>query len=307
MTDFLPGPIHTEEHVRQRRLERRRRRRRRRIAFIVIVVVVVAAIVAAVVLATGHKGEAKPKPAGTHKATPSAKPKASHTASPTSGAQAAASVSPSPAATATTTTAQQSSSAELAGASRPRIVQDPVPYGPARKAEMAQYSLKHYGQDTWVLRPSAIVLHYTAGPSYSAAHATFESNATNLGELPGVASHFIIDKDGTIYQQVPLDVRCRHTIGLNHCAVGIEFVQEATSSPSTATAAIFARKAQLGAGLRLVAWLQAKYGIADRNVIGHGMANSSPLFKDLEGWRNDHVDWEAPAVARFQGLLDQMK
>jgi hypothetical protein len=259
------------------------------------------------VLATGHKGEAKPRPTGTHKATPSTKPKASHTASPTSGAQTAASVSPSPAATATAGASQQSSSAQLASATPPHIVQDPVPYGPPRKAEMARYSLKHYGQDTWVLHPSAIVLHYTAGPSYAAAHATFESNATNLGELPGVASHFIIDKDGTIYQQVPLDVRCRHTIGLNYCAVGIEFVQEATSSASTATAAIFARKAQLKAGLRLVAWLQAKYGIADKNVIGHAMANSSPLFKDLEGWRNDHVDWEAPAVARFQRDLAQLK
>ena len=28
-----------------------------------------------------------------------------------------------------------------------------------------------------------------------------------------------------------------------------------------------------------------------RDVIGHAMANHSPYFKDLEGWRNDHTDW----------------
>ena len=26
-------------------------------------------------------------------------------------------------------------------------------------------------------------------------------------------------------------------------------------------------------------------------MIGHAMANHSPYFKDLEGWRNDHTDW----------------
>jgi len=168
---------------------------------------------------------------------------------------------------------------------------------------MADYSRRHYGQDTWVLKPSVIVLHYTASATYAAAHATFASNARNLGELPGVASHFLIDKDGTIYQQVPLDVRTRHTIGLNYCAVGIEFVQEAGRAPAWAIDQIFARPAQLEAGLRLVAWLQAAYGIDARNVIGHAMANSSPLFKDLLGWRNTHVDWNAAAVARFKRAL----
>ena len=44
-------------------------------------------------------------------------------------------------------------------------------------------------------------------------------------------AHFVIDEDGTIYQQVPLDVRCRHAVGLDWCAVGIEFVQPASSGP----------------------------------------------------------------------------
>ena len=35
-------------------------------------------------------------------------------------------------------------------------------------------------------------------------------------------------------------------------------------------------------------------------VIGHGMANSSPLFLDKQGWRNDHVDWLKPEVKEFR-------
>ena len=147
------------------------------------------------------------------------------------------------------------------------------------------------------------MLHYTAGGSYASAHSTFSTNAENLGELPGVAAHFIIDKDGTIYQQVPLDVRSRHTIGLNHVAVGIEFVQEAGRvRRGRSTRSSSARRRSTPAS-QLVAWLQAKYGITTDHIYGHGTANDSPLFKDNEGWRNDHVDWDAAAVARFKKKL----
>ena len=46
----------------------------------------------------------------------------------------------------------------------------------------------------------------------------------HLGELPGVCAHFVIDTDGTIYQLVNLRVRCRHAIGMNWTAIGIEHV-----------------------------------------------------------------------------------
>ena len=34
----------------------------------------------------------------------------------------------------------------------------------------------------------------------------------------------MIDTDGTIYQLVPLTIMCRHTVGLNDTAIGIEHV-----------------------------------------------------------------------------------
>jgi hypothetical protein len=33
------------------------------------------------------------------------------------------------------------------------------------------------------------------------------------------------------------------------------------------------------------------------------MANDDKDFRDLVGWRNDHVDWQRPEVLRFRQLV----
>jgi len=302
VNDFFGGERRPGEHgARMERREASRRRSRRRRVFALVVVVLLALAVAAVVLQPWHWAGLGGSPSAA--ATP-AQPGVAAAASPSTSPAAdspsdSPSSSPSPSPTSSPVGTVGGGTAIVA----PAIVRDLVPYGPQRKAQMAAFSKRHYGQATWVLQPRLIVLHYTATATYAAAHATFAANAPALGELPGVAAHFVIDEDGTIYQQVPLDVRCRHTVGLDWCAVGIEFVQPAVSGPSQAIAQIFARPRQIAAGLRLVAWLQARYDLSSDDVIGHAMANSSPLFKDLLGQRNDHVDWNAAAVARFRKAL----
>jgi N-acetylmuramoyl-L-alanine amidase-like protein/zinc carboxypeptidase len=187
---------------------------------------------------------------------------------------------------------------------RPRIDHDPIPYGRVRKREMAAYSARHYGQRTWRLRnPHVIVLHFTAGSTYSSAWNTFAANAPDLGELPGTCSQFVIGKTGGIHELVPPTIRCRHTIGLNYTAIGIEMVQEAGPSSHWADRQILDRRPQIRAAVHLVAWLKLRYGIAMRNVIGHAMANRSPFFKDLEGWRSDHTDWLHRDVVVFRQRL----
>jgi len=285
----------------ERRRESRRRSRRRRIFALVVVVLLALAVTAAVLQPWHWAGlTGSPSAAATTPAQPGVAAAVSPAASPTASSPTAVpSRSSSPSATSSPVDGGGGGAAIVA----PAIVRDLVPYGPQRRAQMAAFSKRHYGQDTWVLHPRVIVLHYTATDTYGSAHATFAANAPALGELPGVAAHFVIDEDGTIYQQVPLDVRCRHTVGLDWCAVGIEFVQPASSGPTQAIAQIFARPRQIAAGLRLVAWLQARYDLSTDDVIGHAMANSSPLFKDLLGQRNDHVDWNAAAVTRFRKAL----
>jgi N-acetyl-anhydromuramyl-L-alanine amidase AmpD len=187
---------------------------------------------------------------------------------------------------------------------RPELSRDRIAYSHERKREMAAYSERHYGHREWRLRnPKVIVLHFTDGPSWQSARSEFARNAPNLGELPGVCSHFIVDQGGTIHLIVPARIRCRHTIGLNHTAVGIEMVQEAPAGSHAADLAILHRRAQIHRALHLTAFLMQKFGIPRREVIGHAMANGDRHFRDLEGWTNDHTDWLAQDVKRFRERL----
>ena len=202
-----------------------------------------------------------------------------------------------------TAAANASATASASPIPKPHIIRALIPYGATRRAQMAAYSKRHYGRSTWHLRPRAIVLHFTAGSTYAGARAVFVANAPNMGELPGVAAHFIVTKKGRIYQLLSTRVRCRHTIGLNYCAIGIEMVQETGSGAHWADQQILHRPRQIHAVLRLVRYLRAHFSIRMRNVIGHAMANRSPLFKDREGWRNDHSDWLARDVRTFRRRL----
>lgn len=196
---------------------------------------------------------------------------------------------------------------EPAGFARPAIQDDYIPYGPERKRQMAAYSDRHYGFRTWRLkRKRVIVLHFTGGSTYASARNHFASNSPSRGEYPGVCTHFAVDKDGTIYKMVPPSVRCRHAIGLNHRALGIEMVQETGRGSHWAAQQILNRRAQIRAALRLTGFLKQRHGIRMRNVIGHAMANNSPLFRDLQGWTNDHTDWLWRDVKEFRRRLRAM-
>jgi N-acetylmuramoyl-L-alanine amidase len=184
------------------------------------------------------------------------------------------------------------------------IEDDRIPYGRERRRQMAAYSLRHYGTRAWRLRRKrVIVLHFTGGGSYSSAWNAFASNAPARGELPGVCAHFIVGKDGVVHQLVALRVRCRHAIGLNHRAVGIEMVQPVGRGSHWADRQILSRRPQIRAALRLVRSLRRRFSIAMGNVIGHAMADRSPFFRDREGWRNDHTDWLRRDVVAFRRRL----
>jgi beta-N-acetylhexosaminidase len=192
----------------------------------------------------------------------------------------------------------------LTVAPKPHIVWKPIPYGPTRKAEMAAYAQRHYGIHSWVLHPKVIVEHYTASNSFSSAWNTFAANAPDpeLKELPGDCAHFIVDRNGTIYQLVHLNVMCRHTVGLNYVAIGIEHV-------GTSDAEILHDPAQLRASLRLTAWLVGRFHILVRNVIGHAESLSSPYHRELyKPWAHQtHADWNHADMdiyrARLRALL----
>jgi beta-N-acetylhexosaminidase len=173
-----------------------------------------------------------------------------------------------------------------------RIVWDPIPFGARRKAEMVAYVRRHYGsfmKPTWrLVDPHVIVIHFTETPSFQATYNTFAPDIPDpeLHELPNTCAHFVIDRDGTIHQLVPLGVMCRHTVGLNWTAIGIEHVgysdREVLDDPR-----------QMAASLRLVRWLRCRYGIAVANVIGHNESLSSPYHhEDVPSLRTQtHADF----------------
>jgi protein MpaA len=190
---------------------------------------------------------------------------------------------------------------------RPKIRLDPIPYGHERRRQMAAYSARHYGRRKWRLdHPRAIVLHFTGGPTYRSAWQTFAANTPNMGELPGVCSHFVIEKRGRINRLVRPEIRCRHAIGLNHRSIGIEMVQETGRGSHWADRQILGRDRQINAALHLAGWLKQRFGIRMRDIIGHAMANGSPYFKDLQGWRNDHTDWLRRDVRAFRHRLQRL-
>jgi N-acetylmuramoyl-L-alanine amidase len=191
-----------------------------------------------------------------------------------------------------------------AGVPRPRIVWKPIPFPAKRRAEMAAYSKRHYGVSEWRLRrPRVIVEHYTASSTFSSAYNTFASDVPDaeLHELPGVCAHFVIDTDGTIYQLVNLSTRCRHTVGLNYTAIGIEHV-------GLSDAQILHDPRQLSASLRLTLWLTQKFGIKLRNVIGHNESLTSPYHKELyKPWRcQTHGDWNYADMTIYRGMLRKL-
>src|SRR5215212_1401526 len=116
---------------------------------------------------------------------------------------------------------------EPAAVERPKIVDRPIPFPDKRKQEMTAYAQRHYGIDSYRLSdPKVIVEHVTATSDFDSAYNTFATDAPDaeLGELPATCAHFIVDTDGTIYQLVPLNIMCRHTVGLNYTSFGIEHV-----------------------------------------------------------------------------------
>ena len=191
--------------------------------------------------------------------------------------------------------------ARAAAALQPVILDDPIPFGARRRRQMRAYSLRHYGDARARLtEPKVIVEHFTATTTFDSAWSTFATNAPDVefGERPGVCAHFLIDRDGTIHRLVPLRLRCRHTVGLNHRAIGIEHV-------GMSDADVMGRRRQLAASLRLTRWLQDRFAIGTADVIGHAESLSSPYHYELvPAMRNrTHADFAPETMRRYRRRL----
>jgi N-acetylmuramoyl-L-alanine amidase len=186
-------------------------------------------------------------------------------------------------------------------AARPPIARWLIPFGPKRKHEMAAYSQRHYGEPTWrLVHPRVIVEHMAVASSALAVRNTFAPDVPDveLGELPNVCSHFVVAASGRIFELVNLRTRCRHTVGLNWTAIGIEHVGYADSDA-------LRDPAEMRASLRLTQWLRCRFGIAVKNVIGHNESLSSPYHReDVPSLRTQtHGDWRHSSMRVYRKRL----
>jgi hypothetical protein len=99
-------------------------------------------------------------------------------------------------------------------------------------------------------------------------------------------------------QLVNLGVRCRHAIGMNWTAIGIEHV-------GTSAGDVLGNARMMRASLRLTAWLMLRYSIDVGNVIGHAEILESPYHVErYESWRcSTHADWNHGEMRRYRTRL----
>jgi N-acetylmuramoyl-L-alanine amidase len=205
------------------------------------------------------------------------------------------------AAAAMATAARQASLVTAPVPKRPAIVQSRIPFPPKRKAEMRRYARRHYGIDRYTLeQPKVIVEHFTGTSSYRSTYQTFARDAPDveLRELPGVCAHFVIDRKAVIHQLVSLGIMCRHTVGLNWTAIGIEHV-------GSSDAQVMSNRSQLSRSLSLTRWLQSKFGIETRDVIGHSESLQSPYHHERVRalQRQTHADFSHTTMERYRRRL----
>lgn len=187
---------------------------------------------------------------------------------------------------------------------RPQIVRWLIPFPPQRKREMAAYSQRHYGERSWRLRrPRVIVEHVAVAPTAAAVHGTFASDRPDpeLHELPNVCAHFVVSASGRIFQLVNLRTRCRHTVGLNWTAIGIEHAGFRDGD-------VLGNRRQLRASLRLTRYLRCRFQIRLRNVIGHAESLSSPYHRERVPSLRDqtHGDWRHASMRIYRQKLGRM-
>lgn len=181
---------------------------------------------------------------------------------------------------------------------------EPIPFPASRKREMAEYAERHYGIDTYrLVDPRVIVEHYTETPDFRSTYEVFAPDHpdSELHELPNTCAHFVVDRDGAVYQLVPLTIMCRHTVGLNYTAIGIENVGYGDGE-------ILDDRVEMKASLDLTRWLRCKYGISVANVIGHNESLSSPFHhEDVPSLRTQtHEDWKPPDMDVYRARLRRL-
>jgi len=161
------------------------------------------------------------------------------------------------------------------------IISNPISYNQDRIHLSLEYLKERHGlvQSFPTIIPKIIVLHYTAGGTLMSNFSYFNNTRIEAARgynknksLLNVSAHYLVDRDGKIYQLLPDTLFARHTIGLNYCAIGVENVGSNTE-PLT--------DAQINSNAKLVRHLRGLYNI--EYLIGHseyGKFRNTSIWKE---------------------------
>lgn len=121
-----------------------------------------------------------------------------------------------------------------------------------------------------------IVLHYTGAGDVGGTIQHFLNPAPGGKSNNAVSAHYIIDKNGDIYQMVNDSDKAWHAVRANASSIGIEHVAEPGDQMT---------EPQENASIALIRWLMSEYKIPKENIKAHKqiVATDCPanLFGDL--------------------------
>lgn len=175
------------------------------------------------------------------------------------------------------------------------IKQTPIEFSQKRIELTKQYIKQHYGLSVKDIKivPKIVLIHYTAVPTFEDSFSRFKSETlptdrpdiVKAGAL-NVSTQFMVERDGTIHQLMPLNYMARHVIGLNYSSIGIENVGgEGYKQDLTVE--------QLLANIFLVNYLRKKFPSIEY-VVGHHeyrCFEDTPLWLELDdGYRTEKFD-----------------
>ncbi len=189
------------------------------------------------------------------------------------------------------------------------IIQKPIIFNEKRISLTQEYIKSHYGLtvDKITIIPKIIVIHHTA---FSTLQKSFDDfNPITLSQSRSYISkssalntsaHYMVDKDGTIYQLMPDNIMARHVIGLNYSSIGIENVGGENHKDNLT-------HAQLEANIKLIKHLKNKYPHIDY-VLAHyeyERFSSHPLWLELDKtYRTKKSD---PSIRFMKALRQELK
>ena len=145
-----------------------------------------------------------------------------------------------------------------------------------------------------IRKPNYVIIHHTAQDSTAQTLKTFTL------KRPQTSAHYVIGRDGKVYQMVNDYLRAQHAgagkwgsvTDMNSCSIGIEMDNNGTTDPWT--------DAQINSLCSVLATLKKKYSIPTANFIGH--ADYAP------GRKNDpkNFPWKTLAKKGFGFWYDDV-